>query len=84
MSCTSVLYVSHVDLSFLFWGGVDRVGRQALPDLTWAALRHVPAEFLGMGALMTGLWWIIDRRSRVKEEEEPSSGAPPKKGEGDE
>ena len=43
---------------------VGVLGDEALPNLTWSALRKVPAEFLGMGALMTGLWWVIDRRMR--------------------
>ena len=73
---TSVLYVSGVDLSFLNWQGKGELGNEALPDLTWAALRKVPAEFIGMGTLMTGIWWIIDRRMRRQkakaEESEPN------------
>lgn len=63
---TAVLYVSDVDLSFLAWQDPKWLGEGALPDLTWAALRKVPAEFLGMGALMTTVWWIIDRRRRLQ------------------
>ena len=44
--------------------GAGELGDQGLPDLTWAALRKVPAEFIGMGTLMTGIWWVIDRRMR--------------------
>ena len=25
----------------------------------------MPFEFVGMGALMTGIWWVIDRRNRL-------------------
>jgi len=83
---TSVLYISHVDLSFLAWQDPKWLGREPLPDLTWAALRKVPVEFLGMGALMTGIWWIIDRRMRLKREggdHEPEEG-PTKAESGDE
>ena len=61
---TSVLYISGIDLSFLNWYGAGDPGNQGLPDLTWAAMRKVPAEFIGMGTLMTGIWWVIDRRMR--------------------
>jgi hypothetical protein len=60
-----VLYVSHVDLDFLGWRGAKEMGDAPLPDRTWDALRKVPYEFLGMGALMTGVYWIIERRQRL-------------------
>lgn len=62
---TSVLYVSHVDLDFLGWRGAKAMGDAPLPDRTWDALRKVPYEFIGMGALMTGVYWIIERRQRL-------------------
>jgi len=74
---SSVLYISHVDLSFLAWQDPKWLGQGALPDLTWAALRKVPAEFIGMGVLMTGIWWVIDRRIRLQKErgDEPMEGS---------
>jgi formate dehydrogenase iron-sulfur subunit len=62
---TSVLYVSHVDLAALGWQPSERLGTDPLPARTWDALRKVPFEFVGMGALMTGVWWIIERRQRL-------------------
>lgn len=62
---TSVLYVSHVDLSWLGWRDPASLGDDPLPDRTWEALRKVPYEFFGMGVLMTGVWWVIDRRQRL-------------------
>jgi formate dehydrogenase iron-sulfur subunit len=69
---TSVLYISDIDLSFL---GLKRdLGTEALPEKTWAVLRDVPPVFLGMGALMFGTWWVIERRMRLmgrNEEKKP-------------
>jgi len=65
---TSVIYIAGIDLSFLAWQDPSTAGDSALPGLTWSAMRKVPAEFIGMGVLMTGFWWIIDRRNRLREE----------------
>ncbi len=59
---TNVLYVAGIDLAFLGWQGPQALGTEPLPHRTWEALRKVPYEFVGMGALMTGVWWVIDRR----------------------
>lgn len=73
---TSVIYVSGVDLSFLAWQDPEQLGKDPLPDLTWTALRKVPAEFIGVGALMTGLWWVIDRRMRLQKVDSGDAEAP--------
>ncbi len=67
---TSVLYISNVDLSFLAWEDPEQLGTHPLPWRTWEALRKVPFEFVGMGALMTGVWWVVDRRMRLEREGE--------------
>jgi formate dehydrogenase iron-sulfur subunit len=41
----------------------------ALPGRTWAALRTVPFAFVGMGAAMLGMRWIIGRRNLLRETE---------------
>jgi formate dehydrogenase iron-sulfur subunit len=64
---TNVLLIAGVDLSFLIWQGGAHVDDTPLQDLTWDALRKVPFEFLSAGALMTGVWWIIDRRLKRQE-----------------
>jgi formate dehydrogenase iron-sulfur subunit len=62
---TSVLYISHVDLPTLAWKPSERLGTTPLPARTWDALRKVPFEFVGMGVLTTGVWWIIERRQKL-------------------
>jgi len=59
---TSVLYISDISLDFLGWKA--DLGEQPLPDLTWAALKKVPALAMGMGGLMTGIYWVIGRRMK--------------------
>jgi formate dehydrogenase iron-sulfur subunit len=60
---TCVLYVSPVDLDFLALG--NNPGQTALPRLTLTAMSAVPPAFVGMGALMGSLYWIIERRNRL-------------------
>jgi formate dehydrogenase iron-sulfur subunit len=62
---TRVLYVSHVSLAGLGWRDPEALGTEPLPELTWDALSKVPYEFFGMGGLMAGLYWIIERRQRL-------------------
>jgi len=73
---TSVLYVSHVDLAMLGWRPPSVLGNEPLPERTWDALRQVPYVFFGMCALMTGVWWIIDRRQRLAGAEGPRGESP--------
>jgi formate dehydrogenase iron-sulfur subunit len=63
---TSVLYISDIDLSFLTYG--EEFGNKPLPQTTRAAMESVPFAFVGMGAAMTGLHWIIQRRMKLQEE----------------
>ena len=75
---TSVIYLSDIPLGFLGWK--DDLGKQPLPELSWAALSKVPAEFVGMGAAMAGLFWIIERRNAMKKKKEeppPEKKEPP-------
>lgn len=57
---TSVLYISDIPLGFLGWK--DPLGETPMPDLTWEALSKVPPVVVGMGTLMAGTWWVIDRK----------------------
>jgi formate dehydrogenase iron-sulfur subunit len=63
---TSVLYISDIPLDFLGCG--PELNDTPLPDLTWAALAKVPYLIGGMGAAMTGVWWIIGRRMKLADE----------------
>ncbi|NQT15285.1 MAG: 4Fe-4S dicluster domain-containing protein [Planctomycetes bacterium] len=63
---TSVLYISDIPLDFLSFE--RELDDRRLPDLTWAALSKVPPLVLGMGGLMTGVWWIVGRRMKLAQE----------------
>ncbi len=63
---TLVLYVSDIDLGFLTYG--SRPDTKPLPRTTAPAMKAVPFTFLGMGAVMYGLHWIIGRRRKLQSE----------------
>jgi formate dehydrogenase iron-sulfur subunit len=60
---TSVLYLSDISLGFLGWA--ENLGDGDLPHLTHAALKKVPWTILGMGSLMGGIYWVINRRMKL-------------------
>ncbi len=62
---TAVLYLSNVDLSFL--GLKRQLGNRPLPAITWNVLQAVPPIFVGTGALLGGVYWILQRRRRLAE-----------------
>lgn len=68
---TSVLYLADISLDFLAVNEGRQLDDKPLPERTWAALWPVPIEFLGMGALMGGIYWIIERRRRLALQEAP-------------
>jgi formate dehydrogenase iron-sulfur subunit len=73
---TSVLYVSNVPLDFLGFDGRPGerpLSTEPLPALTWKVLEKVPAVALGMGALMLGTYWVIERRMKIATGEEVTS-----------
>jgi formate dehydrogenase iron-sulfur subunit len=61
---TSVLYISSINLDFL--GMNKNLGETALPEKTWGALKIVPGLFSGVGIVMGGIWWIIERRMQMQ------------------
>ena len=63
---TSVLYISDVPLDFLAFK--PELGDVPLPMRTWAALSKVPPIILGMGGVMTGVYWMVGRRMRLAAE----------------
>lgn len=65
---TSVLYVSDIDLEFLSYP--LKPGVTPLPDTTKTAMKAVPTVFVGMGALMGGIYWICKRREMLQGEKE--------------
>jgi formate dehydrogenase iron-sulfur subunit len=69
---TSILNISDIDI-----GLPGTVPEDALPMRTWGALKAVPFMFLGMGAAMLGIRWLIGRRNRLMAEESDDSVMPP-------
>jgi formate dehydrogenase iron-sulfur subunit len=63
---TSVLYLSDIDLGFLGWK--KDMGDKPLPHKTWVVLNKVPGIAVGVGAMMFGVYWVIDRRMKLQEE----------------
>jgi len=60
---TSVLYLSDIPLDFLGWS--EDLPQKPLPELSWGVLKKVPFEFIGMGVLMSSIYWITGRRRQV-------------------
>ncbi|RJP34235.1 MAG: 4Fe-4S dicluster domain-containing protein [Candidatus Omnitrophota bacterium] len=71
---TCVLYVSDVDLKAIY-NGRDLRGDPALPSTTAPVLASVPLTFVGVGVLMSGLYWTINRREQLKKEGESGEKA---------
>ncbi|HEY3359231.1 MAG TPA: 4Fe-4S dicluster domain-containing protein [Polyangia bacterium] len=71
---TCVLYVAPIPLEFLSLGQCQE-GR-VLPTLTATAMAAVPPVFVTVGALMGGLYWIIDRRRKLAGAPAPLPPAP--------
>lgn len=63
---TSVLYISDIPLDFMAYKA--ELGDLPLPTRTWAALSKVPPMILGMGGLMTGVYWVVGRRMKLAAE----------------
>jgi formate dehydrogenase iron-sulfur subunit len=68
---TSVLYISDIDLGFLSYQ--PNLGTESLPKTTSVAMNSVPFAFVGMGAAMLGLNWIIQRRNKLSGEKNEDS-----------
>ncbi len=60
---TLVIYISDIPLGFLSYN--PELGDKPFPELTWSALSKVPPLIVGMGGLMTGIYWIIERRMKL-------------------
>ena len=61
---TAIMYISHVPLDFLGYHGAPI--EEPMPELTWEWLGKVPAITIGVAGLMTGLFWIIERRMQAE------------------
>ncbi|OGU17238.1 MAG: hypothetical protein A2X61_16950 [Ignavibacteria bacterium GWB2_35_12] len=77
---TNVLYITAKDcpLDFLLYynnrieKGIELAGmpdfNEAIPITTKWAMGAVPFAFLGMGAVMSGIYWVINRRNKLQSE----------------
>jgi len=72
---TQVLYISDVNLSFLTHG--QALGEKPLPTLTAPAMHAVPFTFVGVGAVLAGVNWIIGRRRKLMKDQPPESEEKP-------
>jgi len=60
---TNVLFLSPVPFEEL--GFRMDLGNDALPELTWEALKKIPNLVTASGVALGGLWWLINRRATV-------------------
>ncbi len=60
---TSVLYLSDIDLDFLAYK--PKLDASGLPATTSPAMKAVPFAFVGMGAVMYSINWIVRRRNEL-------------------
>ncbi len=67
---TSVIYISDIELDFLGWK--NELGERPYPSLTKFAMNAVPPVFVGVGAVMLGLYKFSERRNKVKTMENES------------
>lgn len=65
----NVLYISDIPIDFLGWK--KDLGTEALPQTTWRVLKTVPPLFLGTGAVMGSVYWIVDRRMKLSGHKKP-------------
>lgn len=78
---TSVLYVSDISLDFLSWD--KELPREPLPGRVFDVLEKVPKIFVGMGAVMYGFYWIIERRERLMNKDKGGPDKPDASGKPD-
>ncbi len=64
---TSTMYLAGIDFAKL--GFKTDLPRTALPQYTWNIMSKIPDYFLWGGTLMTGFWWLTNRKKRVAEYE---------------
>jgi formate dehydrogenase iron-sulfur subunit len=79
---TSVLYLSPQPLDILTLG--NKLDERPLPGLTAPAMNAVPVAFVGMGVLMTGIWWVIERRMKAERDRMAKEGRLPMPAHGEE
>ncbi len=71
---TCVLYLAPMQLDLLTLG--NKLDERPMPARTATAMGAVPPVFVTMGALMTGIYWVIERRIRMQHEKAAKEGRP--------
>lgn len=61
---TAVLYISDQPLAAMHWP--EKVGRRTLTSFTWPLISKTPWMAGGVATLLTGVWWIIQRRMKLQ------------------
>ncbi len=64
---TSVLFTSSVPFDSL--GLPMNLPMEPLPDLTWNVLSKIPRFSVFFGTFLYGVWWVIDRRMELADDE---------------
>ncbi|MBF0240332.1 MAG: 4Fe-4S dicluster domain-containing protein [SAR324 cluster bacterium] len=72
---TSVLYLS--DIPFDQLGFKHARSDEAYPKLTWNILSQIPSVAGVGGVMMFGLWWIINRRITLEQEQKKNNSKAP-------
>ncbi len=67
---TSVFYLSAVPFADLGFPG--NLKEDPYPKLTWKVLSKIPNIVSTGGVLLLGIWWIINRRIKLQDENPPS------------
>jgi formate dehydrogenase iron-sulfur subunit len=66
---TSVIMLSNVPFEDL--GFPVNTGTKALPELTGRVLNMIPGIAIAGGILLGGIWWVINRRIDLEEQNKP-------------
>jgi len=65
---TSTLFITPVDYEKL---GMKKIAiTEPMPRLTWEVLSKIPSIVTVLGTLLTGIWWITNRREEVRRKEQ--------------
>lgn len=73
---TSTIYLAGVDFGKL--GFPTNLPKRDLPKYTWDIMEKIPDYFIWGTTLMTGFWWLTDRKKKVAEyERKLKEGKPP-------
>ncbi len=61
---TSVLCISDIDIKLTELDS-PIADKTPMPERTYKVLHHMPSVFVGMAAVMGGIYWIVERRQKI-------------------